>query len=227
MTENSSKANETLNDMVKGVIFDVDGVLLDSMKIWNNAGERYLKKQGITPEPHLGDIMFSMTLSEGAQYLIDKYHVSAPIEDVKKGIMAEVEHFYFEEAKMKDGARELLDRLKKAGVRMSVATSTDRYCIEGAFSHLGIMDYFDIILTCSEVGKSKENPDIFFEAVSVMKTPIEYTWLFEDGLYSMKTAKREGFRVVGVYDSVSEKDQEEIRRVADVYLTSLDDFKLV
>ena len=89
------------------------------------------------------------------------------------------------------------------------------------------MDYFDVILTCSEVGKSKENPDIFFEAVSVMKTPIEYTWLFEDGLYSMKTAKREGFRVVGVYDSVSEKDQEEIRRVADVYLTRLEDFKLV
>ena len=110
---------------------------------------------------------------------------------------------------------------------MSVATSTDRYCIEGAFNHLGIMDYFDVILTCSEVGKSKENPDIFFEAVSVMKTPIEYTWLFEDGLYSMKTAKREGFRVVGVYDSVSEKDQEEIRRVADVYLTRLEDFKLV
>ena len=68
MTENSSKAEATINGIVKGVIFDVDGVLLDSMKIWNNAGERYLIKQGITPEPHLGDIMFSMTLSEGALF---------------------------------------------------------------------------------------------------------------------------------------------------------------
>lgn len=215
------------NEIIKGAIFDVDGVLLDSMKIWNNAGERYLMKQGIAPEPHLGDIMFSMTLSEGAEYLIKRYGVAAPFDDVKKGIMAEVEHFYFDEARMKDGALELLERLKAAGVRMSVATSTDRYCIEGAFDHLGIMDYFDVILTCSEVGKSKENPDIFFEAVSAMKTPIEYTWLFEDGLYSMKTAKREGFRIAGVYDSVSKKDQEEIRKIADIYLTSLKEFKLI
>lgn len=215
------------NNIVKGAIFDVDGVLLDSMEIWNNAGTRYLLKQGIEPEPGLGDRMFSMTLSEGAQYLVDTYGVKAPLDDVKKGIMAEVEQFYFREARMKEGVKELLDRLKKAGVRMAVATSTDRYCIEGAFTHLGLMDYFDVILTCSEVGKSKEHPDIFFEALSAMKTPVEYTWIFEDGLYSMKTAKGEGFRIVGVYDRISEKDQEEIRRIADVYVKSLKEFELV
>lgn len=215
------------DEIVKGAIFDVDGVLLDSMKIWNKAGERYLTKLGKTPQPGLGDIMFSMTLDEGAQYLIDTYGVDAPFDDIKKGIMAEVEHFYFREAKMKEGAKELLERLKKAGAKLSVATSTDRYCIEGAFKHLGILEYFDAVLTCGEVGKSKEHPDIFFEAVSIMKTPIEYTWLFEDGLYSMKTAKREGFRIAGVYDSISEKDQDEIREIADVYLKSLNEFNLI
>ena len=60
-----------------------------------------------------------------------------------------------------------------------------------------------------------------------MGTPIEDTWLFEDGLYSIKTAKAEGFKIVGVYDKVSEADQEEIKRYADVYVRDLTEFTLV
>ena len=53
------------------------------------------------------------------------------------------------------------------------------------------------------------------------KLPVEETWLFEDGLYSIKTAKAEGFKIVGVYDSVSEADQEEIRIWSDIYVRDL------
>ena len=63
-----------------------------------------------------------------------------------------------------------------------------------AFERLGYKDYFDIILTCGEVGASKSNPKIFFEAIAELGTPIEDTWLFEDGLYSIKTAKADVYK---------------------------------
>ena len=60
-----------------------------------------------------------------------------------------------------------------------------------------------------------------------MQTQPEYTWVFEDGLYAIRTAEAAGFRTVGIYDPVSEKDREEIIRTADFYYESLADFDLL
>lgn len=213
--------------MIKGAIFDVDGVILDSMPVWRHCGLRYLKEIGVEADLGLGLRLFNLTIHEGADYLKEEYNLSQSHDEIVRGMMAQVENFYFNEATPKEGALELLEKFHKAGIRMSVATSTSKYCIDKAFEKLGIADYFDVILSCTEFGKSKEHPDIFFEAVSVMKTPIESTWLFEDGLYSMKTAKKEGFRIAGVYDQVSHEDQDEIRAISDIYMESLKEFQLI
>lgn len=210
--------------MMKGAIFDVDGTLLDSMGVWNSAGRNFLKKLGIEATPELGDIMFTLTTAESAEYLADNFDVGMSCDEIIEGINAEVEKFYFTQADFKPGARELLDELRKKGVRMAVATSTERYCIEAAFERLGIIDYFDVILSCTDVGKSKEHPDIFFEAIRSTGTKPEETWVFEDGLYSIKTAKKAGFSTVGVFDEISLKDQEEIKNCVDLYLEDLRDF---
>lgn len=209
---------------IKGVIFDVDGVLLDTMPVWTDSGARYLASLGIEAEPHLGDKLFCMTVEMGAEYLKEHYSLPYTIAEIKAGINGCVEQYYFTEAGFKPGARELLEKLKAAGVPVTIATSTDKYCILAAFDRLGYTDYFDAILTCGEVGASKSEPKIFYEAARIMGTEPSETWLFEDGLYSIKTAKAAGFKTVGIYDSVSEKDQAEIRALADIYLESLNDF---
>lgn len=209
---------------IKGVIFDVDGVLLDTMPVWTDSGARYLASLGIEAESHLGDKLFCMTVEMGAEYLKEHYSLPYTIAEIKAGINGCVEQYYFTEAGFKPGARELLEKLKAAGVPVTIATSTDKYCILAAFDRLGYTDYFDAILTCGEVGASKSEPKIFYEAARIMGTEPSETWLFEDGLYSIKTAKAAGFKTVGIYDSVSEKDQAEIRALADIYLESLNDF---
>ena len=55
--------------MIKGAIFDVDGTILDSMKIWDEVGQRYLSDRGKTAEKNLNDILFPMTIEEGAEYI--------------------------------------------------------------------------------------------------------------------------------------------------------------
>lgn len=213
--------------MIKGAIFDVDGTLLDTMPVWTNSGATYLASLGIEAEEGLGDKLFTMTVTMGAEYLKENYKLPMSIAEIAKGINGVVEGFYLEKAPFKPGARELLERMKAAGIPMTIATSTDRYCIDGAFERLGYKDYFDGIFTCTEVGASKSKPDIFYAAQKVLKTPVEETWLFEDGLYSIKTAKAEGFKIVGVYDGVSEADQEEIKAYSDVYVRDLTEFQLI
>lgn len=215
------------NKLIEGAIFDVDGTLLDTMPVWHDAGARYLATLGIKAEEGLGDRLFVETVDTGAQYLIDRYGLDMTVEEVGQGINRQMEDFYFNEAPLKEGALELMERLNAAGSKMIVASSTDKYCIEGAFERLGITDYFEAVLSCGDYDTTKASPDIFFEAVSVMGTQIPLTWVFEDGLYAIKTARAEGFRTVGIYDSVSEADQEELMKYSDFYYRSLLDFEII
>lgn len=209
--------------VIKGAIFDVDGTLLDSMPTWHNCGARYLATLGIEAEPGLGDILFTETSETGALYLIDHYKLTESPDKVAKGLAAQMEHYYFHEAHMKEGARDLLDRLMESGVPMTVATSTDRYCIEAAFENLDLFRYFRKIYTCPEVGATKAEPKIFEVCAEATGTKPEDTWVFEDGLYAIKTAAAAGFRTVAVYDSVSDDDFAEMSKLADVSIRSFDE----
>ena len=133
---------------------------------------------------------------------------------------------YRTQAEMKPGVRGFLDKLKKCGVKMAVATSTDRVHVEAALKKNGLYDYFDDIFTCSEIGVGKIKPDIFERALEKLGTKKAATWVFEDALYALKTAKEADFRTVGIYDETSRKEQEKIKGIADIYLQNMVEFPL-
>ena len=207
--------------MIKGVIFDVDGTLFDSMGAWHDSGYNVLKSLGIDADKGIGDIFFSMTMDEVIDYMQENFPVNKSREFLRKGIHDQVEYAYRNEIELKPGVIRILDWIRDKNIPATIATSTDRFLIEIGLERLGIEKYFDGIYTATEVGKSKNHPDIFQLAMDKMGTKPEETWLFEDGLYSMITAKAYGMPVVGVYDKVSHDDQEAIREVADIYLEDL------
>ncbi len=212
---------------IAGVIFDVDGTLLDTMPVWRNSGARFLESMGIQPEEGLGEKLFSETVETGAEYLINAYDLDMTVHEVAAGIDEQVAHAYECNAGFKPGAEKLLKTLKAEKIPVTVATSTRRHLIETAFERLEIMDYFTGIFTAPEVGKTKSEPDIFHLAAGLMESPVEDTWVFEDGLYAIKTAHAEGFGTVGVYDRASQKDVAAMKHFADYYLESLEGFNFL
>ncbi len=211
--------------MIKGAIFDVDGTLFDSMDAWHNAGYNYLKSLGITADKNIGDLFFSMTMDEVVEYMQENFDVPKDKEVVARGIHDQVEHYYRDLTELKPGALNLLKKMRDKGIPCTIATSTDRFLIEMGLEKAGISGYFVGIFTTTEVGKGKSFPDIFQNAMDLMGTEARDTWLFEDGLYSMITAKAYGMPVVGVYDRVSHEDQDAIREVADIYVENLEDLR--
>ena len=209
--------------MIKGVIFDVDGTLFDSMGAWHDSGYNVLKSLEMDVDKSIGDIFFSMTMDEVIDYMRENFSISESRDFLRKGIHDQVEYAYRNEIELKPGVMRILDWVKDSKIPATIATSTDRFLIEIGLKRLGIEKYFDGIYTATEVGKGKNHPDIFQLAMDKMGTKPEETWLFEDGLYSMITAKAYGMSVVGVYDKVSHGDQEAIKQVADIYLEDLCD----
>lgn len=105
---------------------------------------------------------------------------------------------------------------------MVAATASDREHVEAAFKRLGIDGYFERILTCAEVGAGKRYPAIYEKAAAYLGTEPGEIFVFEDVLYAIQTAKKAGFRTVGVYDRFSAGEADEMRRQADVYVRELD-----
>lgn len=205
-------------ESVTGMIFDVDGTLLDSMPVWAHSGERYLATIGIDAPASLGRILFSKTMQQGARYIKETYHLLQSEEEIKTGINQTVAAAYSSETELKPGALDFLKALKKAGIPMTVVTSTDKPLISAAFCRLGMESYFHDIMTCTEFGSGKDAPAIFHAAAQGMNSPAESTWVAEDALYAIRTAKAAGYRIIGVSDASSKKDEQKIRELADYFI---------
>ena len=202
----------------RGIIFDVDGTLLDSMPLWEHAGERYLQQLGIAAEPHLGKKLFAMTMQEGAQYLQQQYGLSASLQQIIDGIHAIICDGYWHTIPAKPGAVQFCRRLFARGLCMTVATSNDRAPVEAALQRLGLLSCISRIFTCSEVGLGKSHPYIYLQAAHFMQLRPEQIWVFEDALHALRTAKAAGFVTVGIYDETSKEDAAEIKQIADYYM---------
>ena len=205
---------------IRGAIFDVDGTLLDSMFIWDTIGEAYLRSIGYQPKENLNETFKNMSLHQAARYYQTEYGVTQSIDEIMDGVNAMLERYYRFEVPLKPGVAELLERLRQDGVKLCIATATDRHLVEAALDRCGVLSCFGEIFTCNEVGHGKDEPDIFEEALRFLGTEKAETVVFDDALYAVRTAKEAGFPVAAVYDS-HEKAQDQIRMLADVYLEEL------
>ena len=208
--------------MLTGAIFDFDGTPLDSMFIWDTIGEDYLRTLGKEPHEDLKETFMTLTLEEAAEYYREHFKVTLSVTEIVDSINAMVEGIYRTKVTLKPGVMAYLRLLKERGVKMCVATVTDRYLVEDTLERLGILHYFSEIFTCAEVGYGKDKPIIYQKALEHLGTAKEETFVFEDSLFALETAKTDGFPTVGVYD-MHESIHEEMNMLADCYVRSFEE----
>lgn len=211
--------------MIKGAIFDFDGTLFDSMFIWESIGESYLRSIGIKPKQDVNETVKALSLYQAACYFQREYGVDLSALEIMNGVNEMVERFYKKETLPKPHAVELLRRFHNKGVKMCIATATDRYLIEAALKRCGISKYFSGIFTCTEVGHGKDEPHIFRQALEHLGVNKKDAIVFEDSLYAVKTAKSDGFTTVAVFDR-HEKNQTQLKKLADFYIEDLSQFNI-
>ncbi len=202
---------------MKCAVFDFDGTLFDTMKIWDDAGALFLKNLGKSAEANLGQTLKSMSLTESAEFLNNQYDLKMSCQQIISGILNVIEHFYLFEALPKKNAFEFLCALKENGFRLCIATASDKRLIEKALERCKMRPFFEKIITCEEVGHSKHAPDIFREAAKYFGADKSETIVFEDALFALETAKKDGFFTVGVFDE-SEENQEALKITSDFYI---------
>ena len=231
-------------DKVEGAIFDIDGTLLDSMNTWFTVGVRYLKTLGIHTDESLGLILFSMTMTEAAKYMIKSFDlmnnelfrekiVSKVGEESGLDKIAEffgeemaesMQSFYKDDVMPRKGAIELIEIFDREGIPMSIATSTHIDLIMPALERLDISKYFKTVISASALKISKSTPEPFNRCMEAMElTAGPGIWVFEDGLYAIKTAKNIGLSTVGIYDEISRNDWDEIKNISDISVMELDE----
>ena len=208
---------------IKGVIFDLDGTLADSMQIWDGIWEEYSDELGITLRPDQLRKMHSFSSIEEAEYVIKEFGLGLSPQEIVSGRNRLIQHFYDHEVPLKDGVIPVLEALSARGIKMCIASASERVLVEPVLRRCGINEYFGRIFSCGEEETSKSSPDIYIRAAAFMGTGIGETLVVEDALYAIKTAKKAGFPVAGVYDLAADDHQGEIKAICDYYWVSMDE----
>lgn len=200
-----------------GAIFDLDGTLLDSMPMWRGLGERYLNACGVCPPKDINERISKMSLAEAAEYFREEYGIEKSAEEIAEEVNASVRSEYENNLKLKSGAAEFLERLRRQNVVMCVATATDGILARAALERTGVAMFFKGIISCKDVGEGKTKPKIYEAAREILGTPKEKTIVFEDAYHAAQTAVNAGFALAAVYDK-SEPEQSGLRGIADYYI---------
>lgn len=210
---------------LNGIIFDLDGTLLDSMKIWENVDKDFLEENGRVYTEDVSDAVKKMTIFDSANYFKRKFSLEHSCEYIINRIEEMVSEKYFYSIPLKKGVYETVEKLHKNGIKMCVATATYNRLAEAALKRLEIYDMFEFILTCSDVGSGKDDPEIFFKAAEKMGLKVSETAVTEDSLHCIETAKRAGFFTIGIYDPVSANDWEKICEISDIAVKNICEIK--
>lgn len=212
--------------MIKGIIFDLDGTLIDSMKVWFNVDRRLLRENGIsTPSESVSEQVRRMSIEQSSRFFIEELGLKLTQEQIISRIEELVRIEYEQNIPLKPYVNEILDYADSRGIPYGIATATYKSLAEAVLKRLGVYERFRFVLTDVDYPRGKRYPEIFLGAAERLGTLPEETLVVEDSLHCVETAVRAGFRTAAVYDEVSAAESDEIKQLADVYLDSLAELK--
>lgn len=211
---------------IKLFLFDLDGTILDSLKIWNDIDLFFFKNHNLIMGEDYHIAIAPLTLEETATYTKNTYKLDIDEEQIMKEWSDLAIKEYAENVNLKKGVKEFLDYLKNKNVHLAIATSCNEEMFKPCLERYGIVSYFEHFYTSQNLKINKSNTNFFKEILNEYKIEPDQILFFEDSLASMKCAKSLGFNVVAVMDKKWEKQKEEIIASSDDQIEDFSQFIL-
>lgn len=203
-------------------IFDMDGTILDSMPMWATIASDYLDSYNITHDDGVNKLIESYTLENAAKYFIE-LGLDKTVDEIIKDIYDFSFNKYKYEIPAKPGMAELLKKLHENGDTICLLSASPVQCAEAAFDRLGVLKFFDKLLSCQDLETDKTVPETFVNAAASLGFKPEETVVYEDALYSIRSAKAAGCKTIAIYDDFAATEWDEILKMADEILIRPDD----
>ena len=204
----------------EGAIFDLDGTLLDSMGVWHQIDVDFLARRGFDVPEDYQQAITPLGAHDAAVYTIGRFGLKETPEDLIREWLDMAYEAYSETLPLKPYAYEYVESLFRAGKRLAIATSSDRYLVMPALERTGLLPMLDSVVTVKEVSRGKGFPDIYEKAAADLGLRPEQCAVYEDIIEGIRGARAGGFFAVGVYEKQYRGSREEMEKESDLYIRS-------
>ena len=183
--------------MIEAVVFDLDGVLIDSEHVWDEVREQLAIERGGRWHDRAQADMMGMSAPEWSRYMHDVIGLAEPPEEIDAEVVRRMQARYAEELPLIDGAVEAVRRLAEA-FRLALASSSNRPIIDAVLEVGTLADAFEVTVSSEEVARGKPAPDVFLEAARRLCVVPDLCAAIEDSTNGIRAAHAAGMRVVAI-----------------------------
>ena len=208
---------------VEAIIFDLDGTLIDSNRVWEDIDKVFFGKRNITIPDDFGDRIAHIGLRNAAIYIKETFNLKESIEDILKEWDDSARYMYENVIQLKPGVSEFLKLVKENGILTAVATVNSPSLYIPCLRRLGVLDYFDYLMDVTESKVGKGDNKMFSLLSSKFNKPIGKTMVFEDIPTPLKTAYEHGYITVGIDDPSSISLRESKKKFSHFYIKDFTD----
>ncbi|HEY1275294.1 MAG TPA: HAD family phosphatase [Thermoleophilaceae bacterium] len=201
--------------MTEAVVFDLDGVLLDSEQVWNAAKEELVRERGGRWLERAPRDMMGMSSLEWSRYLRDELKVEMDPGEISDAVVAHLEDIYRERLPYIDGAAEAVERLARHWP-LGLASSSNREIIDLFLELSGLADRFAVTLSSEQVARGKPAPDVYLEVARRIGADPRRSVAIEDSENGIRAAKAAGMRVIALPNPHYPPDEGALAQADDV-----------
>jgi HAD superfamily hydrolase (TIGR01509 family) len=205
--------------VTEAVVFDLDGLLLDTEQVWDEVREALTRERGGRWHDRAQADMMGMSSTEWSTYMHDVLGLAEPPEELNRLVVERMQERYRERLPLIDGA---VDAVRRLGEQwpLGLASSSNRELIDLALELMDVGDLFRVTVSSEEVERGKPAPDVYLEAARKLGVAPEQAVAIEDSGAGIRAAKAAGMRVIAVPNPHFPPPSEALER-ADVVLDSL------
>jgi HAD superfamily hydrolase (TIGR01509 family) len=207
--------------LIEAVVFDLDGVLIQSEEVWDAVRERYVRERGGRYDEEVQRALMGMSAPEWSAYLHEEAGVPDAPDAVNRDVVARMLEAYRSELPLLPDAVETVQRTA-AAFPLALASSSNREVFEAVLELAGIARCFRATVSYEEVAHGKPAPDVYLEAASRLDVAPERCAAVEDSHAGIRSAKAAGMRVVAIPNAAYPPDEEALA-LADAVVPSLDE----